>query len=183
MLVVLALAAAVSLPALAAARARSSVSAGARLLAAAFGAQRWRAVALGTAHGLRFRREAGAWCWYEVRDGNGNGLRTREIDSGTDPTLSGPHRLDRLASGVGPGLPPTGPFPEIPPRRGRIDEAGDPIRFGNTDLVSFGPLGTTSSGRIYLTDGRRQLQAVVLFGQTGRTRVWHYDPDGARWQQ
>jgi Tfp pilus assembly protein FimT len=180
---VLALAAAVSLPTLAEARARGAVAAATRWLVAALHAQRWRAVALGETHGLYFVREGGGWQWYEVRDGNGNGLRAREIADGTDPTLAGPHRLETAAPGVGPGFPPTGPFPEIPPAGGPIDLTADPIRFGSSDIVSFGPLGTASSGRIYLTDGRAELQAVVLYGQTGRARVWRYEAEAARWRQ
>lgn len=172
---------AVALPALGAVRARAATGAGARLLAASLHAQRFKSVALSTAHGLLFERDEDGWLWYEVRDGNRNGLRTAEVGTGTDPTLSGPQRLE-MSSGVAPGLPPTGPFPEIPPGSGQIDERGDPIRFGNTNLVSFGPLGTASSGRIYVTDGRSELCAVVLYGQTGRVRVWRYDARGRQWQ-
>ncbi len=181
-LAVVGLGLAVALPALGEVRARAATGAGARSLAASLNVQRFKSVALGTAHGLLFERDADGWLWYEVRDGNRNGLKTAEVGNGTDPTLSGPRRLEASTSGVAPGLPPTGPFPEIPPGSGQIDESGDPIRFGNTNLVSFGPLGTASSGRIYVTDGYRELCAVVLYGQTGRVRVWRYDARGRQWQ-
>jgi prepilin-type N-terminal cleavage/methylation domain-containing protein len=177
-----ALALSVTLPAMGKARGRAAAEAGAHELAIRLQALRWKSVTLGKAHGLYFDRDPSGWLWYEVRDGNGNGIRTREVLRGTDPTLSGPHRLEASTSLATPGLPPTGPFPEIPPGRGLIDESADPIRFGNTNLVSFGPLGTSSSGRIYVTDGRLELFAVVLFGRSGRVRVWRLDPRSRQWQ-
>jgi len=184
-LVVLALAAVslgLTLPALGRARSRAAAGAAARRIATLLHAQRWRSVTVGEAHGLLFERDDGGWTWLEVRDGNRNGLRTREIRNGIDPILSGPHRLDASTPGATPGFPPGGPFPEIPPGRGGIDPVGDPIRFGNSNLVSFGPLGTASSGRIYLTDGRSELYAVVLFGQTSRVRIWRLDPESKQWR-
>lgn len=177
-----ALAAAVAFPALAEARARAAASAGAHELAILLAAQRFKSAALGTTHGLFFDRDERGWYWYEVQDGNGNGLRTSEVRDGTDPRLAGPERLESSAAGAALGLPPTGPFPEIPPRRGWIDPSGDPIRFGASNLISFGPLGTASSGRIYVTDGRSELRAVVVFGGSGRIRVWRYDAGSETWR-
>lgn len=175
------LALAVSIPALAHARAKAVASAAARQLVVSFHAARWQSAATGRTWGLLFERDAAGWRWFEVEDGNGNGLRVSEINRGTDRRRSGPHRLGAKVEGALFGLPPGGPFREIPPTRGWIDEQGDPIRFGASDLVVFSPLGTASSGRIYVTDGREALAAVVLFGQTGRVRVWRYDFDHDRW--
>jgi hypothetical protein len=58
----------------------------------------------------------------------------------------------------------------------------DPIRFGRGDLVAFSPLGSSSSGTIYLTDGRSELWAVVLYGATARVRVWRFDRTAGRWR-
>jgi type II secretory pathway pseudopilin PulG len=171
---------ALTIPALAALGSESAAAAAARELATRFQAQRWQAVARGRSHGLFFEREGTSWVWYEVRDGNGNGLRTAEIRAGTDPRLSGPHRLPHGDRGVRLGFP-EGPIPRIPPRRGAIDDLQDPIRFGRADLVSFGPLGTASSGTAYITDGKRTLYAVVLFGPSVRVRVWRYAVKTGRW--
>ena len=169
----------VAIPAISAARGRVATAAAARRLANEFQGQRWRSLAQGSVHGLRFEPDhRGRWSWYRVRDGNGNGLRSRELAEGTDLVLSGPHPFP---DGAQPGLPPGGSYPEIPPGGGWIDPAGDPVRFGAADLVSFGRLGGASSGRIYLTDGREELWAVVLFGRTGRIRVWRYDVRTGRW--
>jgi hypothetical protein len=108
-------------------------------------------------------------------DGNGNGLRTAEVGGGVDPVVAGPQRLEAELSGARLGFPDAGPFPKIPPGVGSITDTVDPVQFGNTDLVSFGPLGSSSSGTIYVTDGRHVLFGVVLYGRSGRVRVWRLD--------
>jgi hypothetical protein len=55
------------------------------------------------------------------------------------------------------------------------------VRFGRSDLISFSPGGSASSGTLYVTDGRRGFYAVVLFGPTARLRVWRYRPEERRW--
>jgi hypothetical protein len=156
-------------------------AAGARRMAAAFQAMRWRAVARNRAHGLFFQRLAEGWVWYEVADGNGNDLRTAEVENGTDPILSGPHDLgdqDRLLRF---GFPPRDAIPNIPPRGGNIRDLEDPVKFGRSNIVSFTPLGAASSGTLYLTDGRNELYGLVLFGPTVRVRVWRFDCRTGRW--
>lgn len=173
----------VATPALDRTRAEVRLSGAARRLMLELSRLRWTAVASGDSHGLRFERdEAGEWRWRVVRDGNGNGLRNAEIDAGVDRTL-----------GEG-GLPPAGEpavrfgFPEldrpiraIPPRRGTLDVSGGPVRVGRARLVSFSPLGRATSGTLYLTDGRRSLWAVVVYGRTARMRVWRYREGARRW--
>jgi len=180
-LAILALLAGVVWPKLGELRRSALAAAGARHLAASLHGLRWRAVAGGRAEGMLFARDAAGWSWQRVRDGNGNGLSTAEVEAGVDPTLSGPHRLEEVARGVTLGFPPGGPFPRIPPATGWITGLDDPIRIGNSELLSFGPLGTSSSGTLYLTDTRRRLYAVVLYGQTARVRVWRYDAEAAQW--
>jgi hypothetical protein len=162
-------------------RASALTAAGARQLAVTLQALRWKSVAEGRVHGLYFTEEDGEWAWYRVRDENGNGLRTAEVLGGTDRILGGPHRLGDVASGVVLGFPPTGPFPKIPPQSGWIENLNDPIRIGNTNLLSFSPLGTASSGTLYVTDGSRQLYAVVLYGRTAKIRVWRFSAASGQW--
>lgn len=174
------IAAAVAFPAAAALRNGGRAAAGARVLAMEMHALRWRSVAQRRAHGLLFTRDAQGWSWRVARDGNGNGIRTAEVAGGVDPVLSGPHRLESRVEGARLGAPPGGPHPEVPPRTGSVDP-DDPVAFGSSNVVAFGPLGTASSGTVYLTDGRTALQAVVLFGPTSRVRVWSYDTRSGRW--
>jgi type II secretory pathway pseudopilin PulG len=183
-LVVLALAGlalAAAAPAFGRATSEARTSAGARQVALTLQAARWRAVATGTAHGLLFERDAVGWRWTLVRDGNGNGVRSAEVRDGIDPAVERPERLEQRVRGAILGFPPGGPFPRIPPASGVVHDDGDPVRFGAADLVSFGPLGTSSSGTFYVTDRHRALYAVVLYGTTVRVRVWRYDGGSRRW--
>lgn len=167
----------------AAARLRDAGRAGsvARSLASAFRAQRFRSVAKRRACGLYFEKIGDGWLVSDVEDGNGNGLRTSEIRSGADRTVVGPYRLESLGARVHPGFPRGGPFPEIPPGTGSLPSDADPIQFGSSDIVSFSPLGSSSSGTVYLTDGVAGLSAVVVYGPTVRVRVLRYDPQENRW--
>ena len=56
----------------------------------------------------------------------------------------------------------------------------DPIRIGSTDLLSFGPLGTATSGTLFLTDRHTRLYAVVLYGRTAKIRVWRFSMETGR---
>ncbi len=157
-------------------------AAAAREMALALHALRWKSVAANRSHGLWFQQDAEGWHWFVVRDGNGNGLRTAELRSGTDRTLSGPHRLEHSVEGMLVGFPDQVSLPSIPPRGGRIRAMDDPVQFGRSDLISFSPMGTSSSGTLYLTDNRHELRAVVLFGPSARVRVWRYDLREGRWR-
>ena len=154
-------------------------SAAAREFAVLFYALRWRSVSENRHVGLYFERSGAAWQWWQVGDGNGNGLRTAEVRNGVDPKRSGPHRL---GTGVRFGFPAGGPIPRIPPRRGLLS-GSDPVRFGRSDLISFGPRGRSSSGTLYLTDGRQRLYGVLLYGAATRIRVWRWDREERRWRR
>jgi type II secretory pathway pseudopilin PulG len=169
------------LPAAARIRSAALTAAGARHIAVSLHALRWKSVALGRSHGLLFDQDAAGWIWYVVSDGNGNGLRTSEVLDGSDPTLSGPHRLEETISGVTLGFPVPRPIPRVPPGQGPIDDLDDPIQIGNTNLLAFGPLGTSSSGTLYVTDRVRRLYAVRLYGKTARITVWFYNTKSGRW--
>jgi hypothetical protein len=161
------LACAALLPGIAQLRSAGRGAAAAREMALTFQALRWKSVTQNRNHGLRFEMQDGGWVWFEVADGNGNGLSSAEIGRGVDPELSGPHRLEERVSGVHLGFPPGGAVPRIPPNRGTVD-LSDPIRFG-------------TSGTLFITDGRNELFGVVLFGPTVRVRVWRFDRRTGRW--
>lgn len=180
-LAVVGIAVSVGIPSAAAIRESGRTEAGARLLAAELSSQRWKGVAGHGTRGLQFRRIAGGWSWREVADGNGNGLRTLEIARGVDRVLGPDVRLESLVEHVTIGIPAGGPYPEAPPGIHELREGDDPVRFGASDLVSFGPLGTASSGTLYVTDRKEGLCAIVLFGPSSRLRVWRYVPGEGRW--
>lgn len=132
---------------------------------------------------VKFRTEKdGAVTFTLYRDGDGDGVLSRDIDRGVDPEVAPPRRLSNLGRGVGfgfpPGPPPTDPgSPEQP--LGGLD---DPIRFNQSDLAAFGPLGTSTPGTLYLTDHQRHLVAVRVFNRTGKVRVLVYDPEMRLWR-
>jgi hypothetical protein len=90
--------------------------------------------------------------------------------------------LEHRIQGVTFGFPTIGAIPKIPPRRGAITNMSDPIQFGRSNLIGFSPDGSSSSGTIYVTNGRDELYAVVLFGPTTRIRVWRYERRSGLWR-
>jgi prepilin-type N-terminal cleavage/methylation domain-containing protein len=180
-LAIVAMAVAAALPAAATLRDAGRAAAGARTMATLLSAQRWKSVTAHRVLGLQFRKAGTNWTWREVADGNGNGLRTADIARGIDPVLTQDAALERQIENVTLGIPPGGPYPEAPPGTDMLSAGDDPVRFGRSDLISFSPVGSASSGTLYVTDGRRGFYAVVLFGPTARLRVWRYRPEERRW--
>jgi len=184
LVLVLALAAlglAIALPAASSLRGDGRCAAGARHMVGTFRKLRAQSVALRKYRGVYFFREGAGWAFSTVEDGNGNGLRTAEVRDGTDPVLDGPFRLEELVGSVRPGFP-FASVREIPPGTGWLGNLQDPVKFGRSDIVSFSPLGRSSSGTLYLTDGIERLYAVVLYGPSTRIRVWRYRRSDRLWE-
>ncbi len=102
-------------------------------------------------------------------DGNHNGIRRSEILSGVDKRIRGPWRLSEVFPGVRYGSPPLGanpPFPEL--------------RIGRSKIVSFSPIGTSTSGTLFLSNGHGSVHAVIVLGATGRVRLARFR--GGRWE-
>lgn len=112
------------------------------------------------------------------QDGDRDGVRSDDIDRGTDPMLreakGGP------LGGVRAGFP-KGWTPREPGSRKRLDRLHDPIRFGRSDMASFTAYGGASPGTIYLTDGRRHLMAVRVNNRTGKIKILRYDREQEIW--
>lgn len=133
--------------------------------------------------GAKFRTDPrGEVSWTLYRDGNGNGVRSVDIAVGRDPQVHAPRRLAHFGRLVRFGFPP-GMVPRDPGSGRPMTRLDDPIRFNNSDLASFSPLGTSTPGSLYLTDGRRHLVAVRLNGRAGKTRVLVYDPVAEVWNR
>lgn len=131
---------------------------------------------------VKFRPGTAGGATYTLyRDGNGNGVLNRDIDSGADPALSLPRPLQYLGSRMHFGFPP-GRRVRDPGSPRQWLSVQDPIRFNNSDLASFGPLGTSTPGSVYLTDGKSRLMAVRVTGRTGRTRIIVYDFEEEVWR-
>ena len=139
---------------------------------------RMEAVSRSAAVGWQFVSTTGGYSYAPYVDGNGNGIRSQDIQRAIDPRIGGIERLtDRFAGvdfGVIPGLPAVEP--------GGTPPGTDPIRLGSGNILTFTPLGTSSSGSLYVR-GRRNLQYVVrVLGETGKTRILKFDPRTRRWK-
>ena len=162
---------------------RSKVRLAAGEIRAALVHARLLAVRYSTHVGVKlYPRTDGSVRFGVYRDGDGDGVRGDDIATGTDPAMEPLHGLTYFGSGVGFGFPP-GRAPRDPgDLRHRLERLEDPIRFNSSDIASFGPLGDSTPGTIYLTDGRHHLAAVRVYGRTGRTYVLLYDAVHEVWQ-
>ena len=133
--------------------------------------------------GVKFRIEDEEVHWTLHRDADGDGVLNRDIDSGVDPPLGLPRTLTHLGRHIRFGFPP-GPPPRDPgdPHR-RLRRLDDPIRFNRSDIASFGPLGGSTPGSLYVTDSISHLAVVRVFGRTGKVRVLRWDAVEDRWRR
>jgi len=97
-------------------------------------------------------------------DANGNGVRTRDIAAGIDRPAAAPVHLTDL-------------FPHV------VLSINDPSGSLTTTsaLMSFTPLGTATSGTLYLRGRDGSQYAVRVLGATGRTRVLRYAAASRTW--
>lgn len=115
------------------------------------------------------------------RDGDGDGVRTGDIESGVDLEVTAGRTLAHLGGHVRFGFP-AGIVPRDPTRPSRsLERLDDPIRFNRSDIAAFNSLGGSTPGSLYITDGR-QLAVVRLFGRTGKVKIMRYDPRTASWR-
>jgi Tfp pilus assembly protein FimT len=132
---------------------RSRTQAAARFLAARMALARSQAVARSAAVGLRFSEDAGVISFVTYIDGNRNGVRSKDIASGVDSALATRMTLSDL-------------FPGVTLTSSSV---------GSSGILSFTPVGTATSGTIYIRGRDGWQYAVRVLGATGRTRVLRYD--------
>ena len=126
---------------------------------------------------MRFASISRGYTYAVYADGNHNGVLARDVQDVVDLPIRGEERLSNhfrnVEFGTLPGLP-------------AIDAGGtapgtDPIRCGTSNSLSFGPLGTSSSGTVYLLGRSRSQYAVRVFGGSGKIRVYRFDWRSNRW--
>ncbi len=156
--------------------------AAARELAAELARLRSEAITTGHIVALRLTWSSGRYSYAFFVDGDGDGVRADDIAAGRDPSVGGSRDLPSRYEGVDFGLIDAA-IPEVPPGTGALAPFADPVRFGRSDIISFSPRGTSSSGTLYVSDGRLAVAAVVLYGGTGRLRTWRFDRDLWRWSR
>jgi len=173
-LFLVALLVAATTPALVAALSRGRVAAAARELAQEMARLRSEAIVSRRNAAMRLTWSQGRYVYAFFADGDGDGVRAEDIASGRDVLLGSPRDLTSRYEGVDFGLLDV-PIPQVPPNPGTLPPASDPVRFGRSDIITFTPHGTSSSGTLYVSDGTSAVAAVVLFGGTGRIRIWRFD--------
>jgi prepilin-type N-terminal cleavage/methylation domain-containing protein len=146
---------------------RSRAWAAARYLAGRMALARMQAVGGSATVALRFAEGTGTFAFDTFVDGNRDGVRTRDIASGVDRPLDRPVQLSEMFPGVAIG---TG-------------DGDDPVRIGTSSLLSFTPVGTATSGTIYIRGRDGSRFAVRVLGATGRTRVLRYVPRTGAWAE
>ena len=129
-----------------------------------------------------YPRADGFATWAVYRDGDGDGVLNRDITAGVDPQVQPPRPLEQLGRRLRFGFPPRTPARDPGNPSSRLPTDGDPIRFNSSDLASFGPLGTSTPGSLYLTDSQSRLMAVRVYGRTGKVKVIVYDFDAQVWR-
>ena len=146
----------------------------ARYIASRLQRARMEAVLRSTNVAVRFST-SGEFATYV--DGNDNGVLSADIRDGSDPRLGAAERISSSISGVEfgvlAGLPPV--------ESGAAPPGSDPIHLGASDAASFTPLGTSSSGSIYLRSGSRQV-VVRIYGDTGKVRILRFDEGPRQWR-
>jgi type II secretory pathway pseudopilin PulG len=132
---------------------------------------------------LRFVRASGEIVYSLFEDGDGDGVLESDIRSGRDREISVREPLSARFPGVQVRILSRQKISKIPPARGFLENLDDPVKFGNSDLISFSPLGSSSSGTLYISSGDSDMVAIKLFGPTGRTQTWRYDDSTDTWTE
>ena len=117
-------------------------------------------------------RGDGSWRCFIAVDGDGDGIRTRDIHGLIDPVVGEVLHLD--GGGAGLGIL-QGEFVPDPSGRGRLrGDLDDPVRAGRGNIITFTARSTATPASIYLTDHRARMRVLRVYGGTGRviSRVW-----------
>lgn len=169
----------ISVPLLTTGRHEQRVIDAARFMSGRFMLARAAAARRGASIGMRFEADAGGVRFRTYVDTNGNGVRTSDISGGVDLPIDEETRLGDRFNGVRFGL--SAAIPAI----GASSPAGtgaDPIRFGAGDILTVTPLGTATSGTLYLRSREGHQAAVRVLGATARVRVHLYDFQTGEWR-
>ena len=113
-------------------------------------------------------------------DGDGDGVLQRDIDLGVDSALTPSEFLDvhsrDVSLRINQAVTDAG-------GAGALSPGDDPLRIGATALLSFSPLGSATSGTLYVAARRGPQMAIRVFGGTGRVRILTFDAQARQWRQ
>ena len=140
----------------------------AKYLGSRFAMARALAVTRRASIGLRFVEGPQGISVEIYQDGNRNGILSADIERQIDRPIEPPLRLFELFPGVQIGVAAAAP-------------AMDAVQLGRTDILSFSPAGTATSGTIHVRGRDGTQWGVRVLGATGRMRVLKYVPRTGAW--
>jgi hypothetical protein len=112
-------------------------------------------------------------------DANGNGVLQKDIDKGTDPPLTPLEWLDDQARDI--ALRVNQSVTDVSGTT-TLAPGDDPLRIGSSALLTFSPVGSATSGTLYVAAHRGPQMAIRVFGATGRVRVLMFDAQARQWR-
>ncbi|MGE0862706.1 MAG: hypothetical protein AB7P34_02290 [Vicinamibacterales bacterium] len=171
--------AATAVPVVAGTLDREHVIVGTQYLAASVQRARLESLKRATAVAVRLEVLGGRTAVQLFADGNGNGVLQRDIDRRIDVALTDAEWLDAHARGVSARINQS---VQDVAGGAALEPGDDPLRIGNTALVSFSPLGSSTSGTVYVAAGRGPQMAIRIYGATGRVRVLTFDAQARQWR-
>jgi hypothetical protein len=176
---VMAIVASVAIPSIQATRERNEPRMAARYLAQRLQTIRIQAVRRNRMVALRFdpavRGRLGTYV-----DGDGDGVEERDVERGVDTTIEAETHLADYFAGVSLQVRSDVPSPD---GGGTLAAGSDPVRIGSSNLLSFSPLGSATSGTVYLAARAGPQMCVRVLGSTGRVRVLWFDVASGTWRQ
>jgi type II secretory pathway pseudopilin PulG len=136
------------------------------------------ALSQGVNAAIRFTRVGVSYSYGVYADGNGDGIKSRDIQRGIDKQIAPDERLPDQFPGVEfgtlPGLPAVDASSTAP--------GSDPVKFGSSDMASFTPLGTSTAGSLYVLGPRGTQYVIRVFGETGKVRILRFTARTRRWE-
>lgn len=102
------------------------------------------------------------------RDTNGNGIRKKDIENKIDIPITGYRRIlfsEHIKLGI------ISKNLREPETNKKIKNPDDPIKFGSSNICSFSPLGSSTPGSIYFTDGIKLQGVVRVYPTSGKVRI------------
>ena len=176
---IIAVIAGIAIPTIHAARDRDTTRMAARFLANRLHAARYESLKRNACVAIRFDPvDVGRFVVYV--DGDGDGVLQSDIDGGIDVALGPESRLSDVFAAAALRILRDIPDPD---GNGTLIANSDPIRLGSSNFLSFSPIGSATSGTLYLAGAGGAQAAVRVMGATGRMRVLLFDVGSRTWRE
>ncbi len=130
--------------------------------------------------GIRWTAADGDVTFAIYEDTNGNGVLSEEIRTGTDRLVAEPVSMKGRYPGITFSFLPG--FAALDPGGAPVGDLSDPLRFGRSDICTFSPLGHSSPGSIYLSNGRNRQAAVRISPSSSRVQIFEWDAARKAWK-